>query len=65
MMAAIDRLDGLDRGPLPDGTTSVEGSLATLRAALPWGDVGTGYETALRAAELERPPSPFWPSVCR
>ena len=63
-MAAIERLDGLDEGPLPDGASSVEASVATLRAAIPFGDVGSGYENAIRAAELEPPEAPFWPVVC-
>ena len=63
-MAAVERLDGLDQGPLPDGASSVEASVATLRATIPFGDVGAGYENAIRAAELERPESPFWPVVC-
>jgi len=63
-MAAVERLDGLDRGPLPDGASSVQASVATLRATIPFGDVGSGYENAIRAAELERPESRFWPVVC-
>jgi LuxR family maltose regulon positive regulatory protein len=63
-MAAVEGLGGLDRGPLPDGSSSLEASLATLRATIPWGDVGGGYENAVRAAELEQPQSPFWPVVC-
>jgi LuxR family maltose regulon positive regulatory protein len=63
-MAAAERLDGLDQGPLPDGGSSVEASIATLKATLPWGDVGSGYENAVRAAELEQPESPYWPMVC-
>ncbi|HSC51489.1 MAG TPA: LuxR C-terminal-related transcriptional regulator [Gaiellaceae bacterium] len=63
-MARVERLDGLDQGPLPDGASSPQASMATLRATLPFGDVGVGYENAIRAAELERPESPFWPLVC-
>jgi LuxR family maltose regulon positive regulatory protein len=63
-MAAVARLDGIDLGPLPDGASSPEASMATLRATIPFGDVGAGYESAIRAAELERPESPFWPVVC-
>jgi LuxR family maltose regulon positive regulatory protein len=62
-MASAERLPA-DRGPLPDGTGSVEGSFAVLRAAFPWDDVAAGYASALRAAELEQPESPFWPLVC-
>jgi LuxR family maltose regulon positive regulatory protein len=63
-MAVAERLPDFDRGPLPDGTGSVEGSIAVLRAAFPWDDVGAGYASALRASELEQPGSPFWPHVC-
>lgn len=51
-------------GPLPDGFSSIEGSLATLRGALPWGDVGAGLAHAQRAFELEEPQAPLWPTVC-
>jgi LuxR family transcriptional regulator, maltose regulon positive regulatory protein len=63
-IAGVERLDGLDQGPLPDGSSSVEASIATLRATLPWGDVGSGYANAVRAAELEAAESPYWPMVC-
>jgi LuxR family maltose regulon positive regulatory protein len=63
-MAAAERLPDFDRGPLPDGTGSVEGGIAVLRAAFPWDDVGAGYASALRATELEQTESPFWPLVC-
>jgi ATP/maltotriose-dependent transcriptional regulator MalT len=63
-MAAAEGLPDFDRGPLPDGVGSVEGSVAVLRAAFPWDDVGAGYASALRATDLEQPDSPFWPLVC-
>jgi ATP/maltotriose-dependent transcriptional regulator MalT len=63
-MAVAERLPDFSRGPLPDGTGSAEGGIAVLRAAFPWDDVGAGYASALRAAELEQPESPFWPLVC-
>jgi LuxR family maltose regulon positive regulatory protein len=63
-MAAAERLSDFDRGPLPDGTGSLAGGIAVLRAAFPWDDVGAGYASALRASELEQPRSPFWPHVC-
>lgn len=63
-MAAAERLDALDEGPLPDGASSAAASLATLRATIPFGDVGAGYENAIRATQLERPESPYWPVVC-
>jgi len=63
-IAAAERLPDFDQGPLPDGTGSVEGGIAVLRAAFPWDDVGAGYAAAVRAAELEQPESPFWPLVC-
>ena len=54
-ITAIERLGRLDAGPLPDGFSSVEASLATLRGTIPWGDIGAGLANARRAAELEGP----------
>lgn len=48
----------------PDDPGSLDMGLDTVRAAFPWGDVGSGYESALRAAELEAPDSPFRATVC-
>ena len=62
-IAALERLGRLDAGPLPDGFSSAEASLATLRATIPWGDFGAGLENARRAAELEGPTSPWRPLV--
>jgi LuxR family maltose regulon positive regulatory protein len=62
-IAALERLGRLDAGPLPDGFSSVEASLATLRATIPWGDFGAGVEKGRRAAELEGPTSPWRPLV--
>jgi LuxR family maltose regulon positive regulatory protein len=59
--AAIARLDGLrwpDELPVPDGSGSLEASLATLRAAFSWGDVESAHAHALRAIELVPPDSP-------
>ena len=64
VVAIVERLGGLERGPLPDGFSSPEASLATLRATLPWGDVGLGLANARRAAELEAPGSRFQPEIC-
>ena len=61
-IAEVEKLGRLGDGPLPDGFSSLEASLATLRAAVPWGDVSLGLENARRAAELEGPDSP-WRSV--
>jgi ATP/maltotriose-dependent transcriptional regulator MalT len=63
-IAAVERLGGLDAGPLPDGFSSIEASLATLRGAIPWGDIGGALEHAGRAAELEGPESYWRPVVC-
>ena len=63
-MAAVDKLDDRDQGPLPDGSSSPEASMAILRATIPFGDVGAGHQNAVRAAQLEPPESPFWPVVC-
>lgn len=63
-IALVEQQGRLDEGPLPDGFSSVEASLATLRASIPWGDVGSGFRNALRAAELEERDSPYWAVVC-
>src|SRR5262249_35581372 len=46
---------------LPDGSESIEASLATLRAGFSWGDVNAAYANALRATELQSPESLLWP----
>jgi LuxR family maltose regulon positive regulatory protein len=61
---AVERLATILTGPLPDGFSSLEASLATLRGTVPWGDFGTGLENAFRASELEPLTSPFRPIVC-
>ena len=63
-IAALDRLGPLETGPLPDGFSSLEASLATLRGAIPWGDFGSGLENAHRAAELEGPTSRWRSLIC-
>jgi len=51
-------------GGRPDEPASADAGLETLRAAFPWGDVGSGYEAALRAADAQGPGSPFRAAVC-
>src|SRR5262245_9513112 len=63
-IAAAERLGSLDTGPLPDGFSSLEASLVTLRGTVPFGDTGSGLANALRAAELEPPESAWRPVVC-
>jgi ATP/maltotriose-dependent transcriptional regulator MalT len=63
-IAAVERLGHLDAGPLPDGFSSIEASLATLRGTITWGDVGSGLEHGRRAAELEGPRSRWRPVAC-
>jgi LuxR family maltose regulon positive regulatory protein len=63
-IAAAERLSESDAGPLPDGFSSVEASLTTLRAAFPWGDASAQLEYGLRAAKLEAPGSPWRPLAC-
>ena len=41
-IARVEELGHLDAGPLPDGFSSLESSLATLRGIFPWGDVSHG-----------------------
>jgi LuxR family maltose regulon positive regulatory protein len=38
--------------PVPDGSGSLEASLATLRAAFSWGDVSSAHSDAVRAVQL-------------
>ena len=63
-MAAIELMGRLDEGPLPDGFSSIEASLVTLRGFVMWGDVGAGMHYSRRAAELEGPESPWRPTIC-
>ena len=63
-IAAAERLSESGAGPLPDGFSSVEASLTTLRAAFPWGDASAQLEYGLRAAKLEGPGSPWRPMAC-
>lgn len=64
VIEALERLDHLDSGPLPDGFSSVEASLATLRGLISWGEMGRALENSRRAAELEGPESRWRPLVC-
>jgi LuxR family maltose regulon positive regulatory protein len=60
--AAIALLEGTawpDDRPLPDGTGSLEASLATLRAGFSWGDLESAYTNAERALELVPKDSPL------
>ncbi len=63
-IAAAERLGEPGTGPLPDGFSSVEASLTTLRAVFPWGDVGAQLDYGSRAAKLEGPESPWRPVAC-
>jgi len=62
-IAAIERLGRSDGRPLPDGFSSVEASLTTLRGLISWGDTRGGLEHARRGAQLEGPESPWRPVV--
>jgi ATP/maltotriose-dependent transcriptional regulator MalT len=57
--ARAERLVGLETAPLPDGFSSAEASLATLRGVFPWGNVQAAHGYALRALELEGQGSPW------
>ena len=63
-IASVERFARLDQYASLDGFRSLEASLATLKASLPWGDVGAGLRNARRAAALEGPESPFRAVVC-
>ena len=60
-IARAEPLVGSHVGPLPDGFSSAEASLATLRGVFPWGDVRKAHSSALRALELEPPGSRWHP----
>ena len=62
-VAALRALGGLDAGPLPDGTATLESSLSVLSATFAWGDVGAVLEHGTRSAALEGPQSPWYPVV--
>jgi LuxR family maltose regulon positive regulatory protein len=53
--AALDEIGRLSArpGPLPDGFASIDSSVLTLRALLPWGDVGAQLANGLLACEAE------------
>jgi LuxR family maltose regulon positive regulatory protein len=61
---AVENLGQLDAGPLRDGFSSLEASIATLKAAIPWGDFGAALEHGRRAAELEGPGSRSRATIC-
>ncbi len=64
MRAAVARareLGGLDAGPLPDGFSTLESSLALLGATFAWGDVSAVREHGARWSELEPEESPWRP----
>ncbi len=65
-LAAVELLERSrwpDNLPLPDGCGSLEASLATIRAAFPWGDVASAHANALRAIELVSPDTPMGPAA--
>jgi LuxR family maltose regulon positive regulatory protein len=63
-LQVLEQFGPLERGPLPDGFSSPEASLVTLRAVNSWGDFHEGLAHARRAADLEQPGSRWWPSIC-
>jgi LuxR family maltose regulon positive regulatory protein len=62
-IAALESLESQGVGPLADGFSSPEASLAALRGYIGWGDTAAGLESARRAAELEEPKSPWRPLI--
>jgi ATP/maltotriose-dependent transcriptional regulator MalT len=63
-IARAEPLVGVDTGALPDGFSSAEASLATLKGAFAWGNVREAQTNALRALELEGPGSPWHAAAC-
>jgi LuxR family maltose regulon positive regulatory protein len=63
-LGRVRELGGLAEGPLPDGFSSLESSVAVLSAAFGWGDVSAMLEHGARSAALEGPESPWRPVVC-
>ena len=63
-IARAEQLAQPGDGPLRDGFSSVEASLATLRGSFSWDDVSAALQHAQRAAELESPESAHWPTIC-
>jgi LuxR family maltose regulon positive regulatory protein len=61
---AVEELRPLDEGPLPDGFSSLEASLATLQGMITWGDLHAAAASARRAAELEGPTAPSRALIC-
>ncbi len=55
---------GRYKGPLSDGTTSLESALALLRATIARDGVTRMGEDAARFTELEAEDSPWWPRAC-
>jgi LuxR family maltose regulon positive regulatory protein len=47
-------------GPLPDGASSLEASVALIRAGFPWGHVGEMLAAARKAFELEAKRDSMW-----
>jgi LuxR family maltose regulon positive regulatory protein len=62
-VAGLEQLRWPDGVALPDGSVSLEASLATVRAAFPWDDATAAFENALRAAELQPLDSPLRAAV--
>jgi LuxR family maltose regulon positive regulatory protein len=62
--ARAERLVHAHTGRLPDGFSSAEASLATLKGVFPWGDVRGAQEHARRALELEGPGSRWRAMAC-
>ena len=62
-IALLEAAPWPDDQPLPDGSGTLEASLATIRAAFSWGDVEGALANALRAVELVPPESPIRPAA--
>jgi LuxR family maltose regulon positive regulatory protein len=60
----VEDMGALDAGPLDDGFTSIESSLATMRSVMHDGQVAAGIANGRRAVELEPPGSPWRATAC-
>jgi LuxR family maltose regulon positive regulatory protein len=63
-IARAERQIGARTGRLPDGCSSAEASLATLKGTFPWDDLPAAWNQARQALELVEPESPWRTVAC-